>query len=500
MNVGAILRTTAARLPDKKAVIFGGTSITFRELDQASDRVAGFLLERSVKQGERVGIVFPNIPEFAPVYFGILRAGAVGVPLDIRLKGEELAAIFDDAAIGTLFITDDKFKHVRSDLRKCAYLRTTAILGSRIADHFHLDSILETEAPKKTPLVEIDEDDEALFLYTSGTTGKPKGVVLTFRNLDYSPLTTERMAGAGENDVIGLILPITHISGPVTCNQIALHGSTLCLFENLRPDKMLQALDTCQVNYFYGVPPIFESLLRVPRRETYGLQRLRFVAMMGTSVPLPLIQEFRQAFPRTKVLQGYGLTETSPFITFLPPEHADAHMGSIGLPVPGIQIKLIDTNGQEVSRGEVGEIAVKGPMVMKGYHNDPEATEAMIRDGWLYTGDLGSIDEEGFVYHLGRKDDLIITGGLNVFPAEVERVLAQHPDILEAAVVGVPEPHRGHLIKAAVVLRPGKTPDKREIMAFCRKHLADFKTPKLIEFREALPNTPTGKVSRRDLL
>jgi long-chain acyl-CoA synthetase len=500
VNVGETLRTTAARLPDKKAVILGSKSISFKQLDEGADRVAGFLFARGIRKGDRVGIVFPNIPEFVTVYFGIIRLGAIGVPLDSRLKGEELSSILRDAEAKAVFLTDTKAREVYADLGDGKNLVCVVVGGEESPGTCSLETILRKEESKRLNEAEIDENDEALHLYTSGTTGSSKGVVLTFRNLDYFPLTMNRVVKAGKDDVIGFILPLSHISGPIVSNLIALNGSTMVLFEHLRPDRILEEIDLKGVTYFLGVPPIFQSLLRVPRRDRYHLKSLRYVSMMGTNVPVQLMKEFRETFPTVKAIQGYGLTETSPYITLLPVEYADSKMGSIGLPVPDIQIKLIAVNGEEVAQGGVGEIAVKGPMVMKGYHNDPEATKEMIREGWLFTGDLGRLDDEGFVYHLGRRDDLIITGGLNVFPAEVENVLARHPDILEAGVVGVPDEDRGHLIKAAVVLRPDKTTDKKEIMAFCREHLAGFKVPKLIEFKDALPKTPTGKVSRRDLL
>ena len=500
MNVGHILRTTAARVPHKTAVFFGGTSITFQELDRAADRIAGFLFKQDLRKGDRVAIVLPNIPEFFAAYFGIIRLGAIGVPLDNRLKGDELAPVFRDAGVKAVFLTGTKVSEIQSALEGGENLVWVVVDGKESPGIFILETIVREAQAGKAIEAAIDEDDEALYLYTSGTTGRSKGVVLTFRNLDYFPLTMNRVVEAGEDDVIGFVLPLSHISGPIVSNLIALNGSTVALFEHLRPDRILEEIDKRGITYFFGVPPIFQSLLRVPRRDRYHLRSLRYVSMMGTNVPIQLIKAFRKTFPTVKAIQGYGLTETSPYITLLPLEFADSKMGSIGLPVPDIHMKLIGANGKEVAQGEVGEIVVRGPMVMKGYHNNPDATREMIRQGWLYTGDLGRIDDEGFVYHLGRKDDLIITGGLNVFPAEVENVLARHPDILEVGVVGVPDPHRGHLIRAAVVLRPGTTRDKKEIMAFCREHLADFKVPKFIEFRDALPKTPTGKISRRDLL
>lgn len=500
MNVGKVLRDTAARLPRKRAVIFGNQSFTFSELNLAADRVANFLTEKGVGKGDRVGMIFPNIPEFVIVYFGVLRLGAIGVPLDPRLKGDELAPVLNDAAVKALFVINDKFTEVGSDLERVESLATVVVSGGKISENLTLEAVVKAEMPSDEIDTEVNEEDEALYLYTSGTTGKPKGVVLTFRNLDYFPLTMNRMVGAGENDVIGFILPLSHISGPVVSNLVALNGSTMFLFEHLRPDRILEEVDRHGITYFFGVPPIFQSLLRVPHRERYHLKSLVYVSMMGTNVPIQLLKDFREAFPTVKTIQGYGLTEASPYITLLPLEYADTKLGSIGLPVPDIQIKLLDANGTEAPNGAVGEIVVKGPMVMKSYHNNPEATREIIQNGWLYTNDLGRIDQDGFIYHLGRKDDMIITGGLNVFPAEVENMLMKHPGILEVGAVGVPDEERGQIIKAVVVPKPGKSLDKKEVIGFCREHLANFKVPKVVEFSNSLPKTSTGKISRRELM
>jgi len=297
MNVGKTLRATTARLPDKKAVIYGDRSITFKELDRAADRIAGFLLKRGINKGDRVGIIFSNIPEFVFAYFGVARLGAVGVPLDTRLKGSELSSILRDAEIKAAFITEAGFGEVRADLEGVESLDCVVIAGKGSPGHYCLEAVLQGEEPVETIEPEIDEEEEAVYLYTSGTTGKPKGVVLTFRNLDCFPLTMNRMFEAGENDVIGFILPVSHISGPIFCNLIALCGSTLCIFEHLRPDKILESIDRHGVHYFHAVPPIFQSLLRVPHRNRYDIKRLIWVATMGTSAPVELIREFKEAFP-----------------------------------------------------------------------------------------------------------------------------------------------------------------------------------------------------------
>ncbi|MCX8011769.1 MAG: long-chain fatty acid--CoA ligase, partial [Desulfobacterota bacterium] len=306
MDVGKLLRKTAARLPDKKAVIFGGRSFTFIDLDQGADRIANFLLQQGINKGDRVAILFPNIPEFVIVYLGIVRLGAITVPLDFRFKGDELFSVLQDAEVKVLFTLSDKFKEIELELNKISdLLEGIVILGGEPPNGtFSLESLLTQEAPRIGDNIVISEEDEALYLYTSGTTGKPKGVVLTFRNLDYYPLTMNRMVEAGENDVIGFIIPLSHISGPVVSNMIALNGSTIVLFEHLRPDRILEDVDRYGVTYFFGVPPIFQAILRVPHRERYQLKSLIYVAIMGANVPLSLIQAFRSAFPTVKVIQG----------------------------------------------------------------------------------------------------------------------------------------------------------------------------------------------------
>jgi acyl-CoA synthetase (AMP-forming)/AMP-acid ligase II len=494
MNVSEILRSTAQKNPDKTALIFGQKKISYQEFDGIAEKLACALFQRGVKKGDPVILMLHNSWEFVVSYFSIARLGAVTVPIDVRLKGDELTSIVTDSGARFLII-HRSLRDASQDFFSSHFsLDHTIIIDDRHGqeDFFR---ILENSAAEMVPDSEIRDSDEALYYYTSGTTGKPKGVVLTFGNLDWfqvgiTPYTTA-------DDIVGYVLPMSHVSGTLVCNEIAYRGSTLCIFDNLRPDKILQTLQQQRVSWFFSVPPIFDALLRVPHVESYSLESLRWIAMMGTTVPVSLMEKFHCQFPSTTVIQGYGLTETNGPFTLVPLEQADAKQGSVGIPIPRAEVKVVNDDGRALPPGDVGEIIVRGPMVMKLYHNDPESTQERIHDGWLYTGDVGRFDQDGFLYHLGRKDDMIIVGGLNVFPAEIENVLKHHPLVADAAAVGISDTDRGQIIKAFVVLTAGSTLTEKEVIAFCRERLASYKLPKLVDFKPSLPRTSTGKVARK---
>ena len=499
MHVGKVLHDTVQRIPHKTAVIFKDQVLSFSNLELMAARLANKLRTFDVDRGDRVAIVLPNSSQWVVAYFSIMKLGAVAVPLDFRLKGEELFPILTDARV-KVAITSELYSSVAvfSDVDS---INGVIVTGERVADGLSSYEEVVNDASLSSPIVvENSEDEEALYLYTSGTTGKPKGVVLTFANLDMFPEGMGTILKTSEDDVLGCLLPMSHITGPILCNELVVRGSTLFIFDQLRPDKILSGIERQRVTYFHSVPPIFEAILHVPHKERFDLSSLRFIAMMGTSVPLPLLTTFKKTFPSVAVIQGYGLTETSPFISLLPLEYAEKKIGSIGRAVPRADVKLVDDTGEEVPGSEIGELIVSGPMLMKCYHNNPEATQERIRDGWLYTGDLCRKDEDGFYYHLGRKDDMIIVGGLNVYPAEVEQVLQGHPLIQEVGVVGLPDKDRGEIIKAAVVVKSGSDMTRKEIIAYCKERLATFKVPKIVELWDELPKSSTGKIVRRLLL
>ncbi len=497
MNVGRTLRATAEQHPHKTALIYGQKKISYKELDDLTDRMAQDLRHRGVRRGAPVILMLHNSWEFVVSYFSIARLGAVTVPIDVRLKGEELSSIIADSGAAFLVVHQSLWA-ASQPVFETYFSPAHTVL---VADHGTVQAFsaaMERDEPAQNDPVDLGDADEALYYYTSGTTGKPKGVVLSCGNLDWfqkgiTPYTTP-------DDIVGYVLPMSHVSGTLVCNEIAFRGSTLCIFDNLRPDKILHTLQDQRVNWFFSVPPIFEAMLRVPHIESYQLDCLRWIAMMGTSVPVVLMERFREQFPVTTVIQGYGLTETHGPFTLVPLDAADRKRGSVGIPIPGADVRVIGEQGQELPVTEAGEIIVRGPMVMKGYHNDPEGTRERMRDEWLYTGDIGRFDEEGFLFHLGRKDDMIIVGGLNVFPAEIENVLKQHPLVYEVAAVGVPDKDRGAEIRAFVVLAGSAAVAEKELISFCRQRLASYKVPRAVAFRQSLPKTSTGKIARRLLV
>jgi acyl-CoA synthetase (AMP-forming)/AMP-acid ligase II len=494
MNVREYLEKAALESGSRTAVVFDETRITYAELLNRVTALAAFLAERGAGKGTKVVAYLPNIPEFIDVYLAVLSIGAILVPLDFRLKPEEVAGIVKDCRPTYLFSTTA----MGGGLEKEDFVKDIFFVdGPSLVERADYRKIIST-AGKKFPPVTIDAEDEVLYLYTSGSTGKPKGVMLVARQLDLFPIAMRETYPEilGPDLPLGVILPMSHISGPILVNLVLYERSTLVIFPGWRPDVVWKTVEKERVTFFHGVPPIFQMLLADPNLGTYNLKSLKLMAMMGMTVPKTLLETYQQKFPHAATIQGYGLTETSPILTFLPAKDAKRKLGSVGLPVRGAQIKIVDENGTELPLDTAGDIIARGPMIMKGYYNQPEETAKVIRDGWFSTGDLGLIDKEGYLYHMGRSKDIVITGGLNVFPAEVENVLLRHPDILEAAVIGAPDTKRGEVLLAFVIRRDGVAVEEKELLKHCREHLADFKVPKQISFIDKIPLLGTGKVDK----
>ncbi len=491
--VGEALERSATRHPDKVALIARDREMKFAELEQAATRLAAHMQCEGVKHGDRVGLMFPNSLAFALSYYATQKMGAVATIMDARLKGKELEGVLRDGDLRLLISYRGIISENAETLSGFERLPRWIVDGE--GDEC-FEKRLSSDASAKFVAPTLAPEQDAVILYTSGTTGEPKGVVLNHINLAQFPYCMGEMFKTDSTEVWGCILPMSHISGPIYCNEIVDKGSTMVIFDQINPISLLEGIQRFGVTIYHGVPPIFQLLLGARNLKDYDTHSVKFVGMMGTTVPLSLMRAFKVAQPHIKVIQGYGLTETSPIITFVELERADEKLGSIGRSVPGVEVKLVNEKGEEVAEGE---IITRGPHVMKGYFRRPEATAERIHNGWLYTGDIGRRDEDGYYYHLGRKDDLIITGGMNVYPAEVENLLCEHPQVHEAAVFPIPDPGRGKVLGAAVVPRPGEKIVEKEILGFLRSNLANFKVPQKITIRDSLPRTATGKVKREDM-
>jgi long-chain acyl-CoA synthetase len=487
-----VLEKTALRQPHKTAVIAKDEELSFSELNQRVCALAGHLQEEGIRPGDRVGALLPNSTAIPLSYYATQKIGAVTVILDARLKGKELEGVLIDADLKLLVVHSQLFPEVAEIFKAMKPISVWIVSGEGERSFERRFSTLAGSVA----LPRSNAHDDALILYTSGTTGEPKGVVLTYRNLAQYPKVMRKMGITDSSTIRGCILPMSHIVGPVVCNELAERGYTLVIFDQINPITLLEGIQKYRVNVFESVPIVFQLLLGVKNLASYDTSSMKIAAMMGTSVPLPLLRAFQAAQPHIKVIQGYGLTETSPMITLVEPDKAERKMGSIGRAVPGVEVKIVDENGKDVGVDEPGEIITRGAHVMKGYFRRPDATAQRIRDGWLYTGDVGKRGADGYYYHIGRRDDMIITGGLNVYPAEVENLIYTYPGVQETIVFAIPDPKRGQVIGAAIVPRPGGNIVEKELLAFMRANLANFKVPDQIVVRESLPRTSSGKTIR----
>jgi acyl-CoA synthetase (AMP-forming)/AMP-acid ligase II len=486
-----VLEKMAARQPQKTAIIAKEEELSFAMLNQRVHALASHLQREGIHKGDRVGLLLPNSTAIPLGYFATQKIGAVTVILDARLKGKELQGVLKDADLKLLIVHLQLYPEVEEVFNGMAPIALWIVHGE--GDRSFERRFVATGGVSPPSL---NADDDALMLYTSGTTGEPKGVVLSYLNLVQYPRVMGELKITDSSTIRGCILPMSHIVGPVVCNELAEKGYTLVIFDQINPITLLEGIQTYRVNVFESVPIVFQLLLSVKNLVSYDTSSVKIAAMMGTNIPLPLLHAFQAAQPHIKVIQGYGLTETSPMITLVDPGSAESKMGSIGREVPGVEVRIVDENGKEVAVDEPGEIITRGPHVMKGYFRRPDATAQRIRSGWLYTGDVGKRAADGYYYHLGRRDDMIITGGLNVYPAEVENLIYTFSGIQEAIVFAIPDPKRGAVIGAAVVPRLGAKILEKDLLTFLRANLANFKVPDKIVIRESLPRTSSGKTIR----
>ncbi|UWX97046.1 long-chain fatty acid--CoA ligase [Arthrobacter zhaoxinii] len=498
-NLAGILTDTVARFPERTALKLDDTVISYAALDAMSAKVAGLLASRGVKPGDRVALVMPNIPQMAFLYYGTLRHGAVVVPMNPLLKAREVAYHLQDSGARIAFAWEGVAAEVAAGAEEAGGVEVVSVDSTAFLQ-------LLAGAEAHPDVAEVDDQDTAVILYTSGTTGRPKGAALTHRNLLTNAYVAQSLLNTVETDVHFGGLPFFHVFGQTAAlNSSVLSGASISLLPRFDAGKALEIIERDGVTIFEGVPTMYVGMLRHPAVKSTNLSSLRGAITGGSAMPLEILHEFEEVFG-IELLEGYGLSETSPIVSFNVPG-GDRRPGSIGKTVAGTEVRMLDPDGNDVPVGEVGELSVRGDGVMKGYWKNDDATAAAIPDGWFRTGDLARFDEDGNIFIVDRKKDIILRGGYNVYPREIEEVLYEHPAVAEAAVIGIPDPLHGEEIVAVVGLReeaaPADNAAREELIAdiqqFTKDRLAAYKYPRRIELTDALPKGPTGKILKREI-
>ncbi|MBW4427547.1 MAG: long-chain fatty acid--CoA ligase [Nostoc desertorum CM1-VF14] len=491
MNIAHHVEQGRRLFPNKIALIFEGKTFTYKQLDELAGKAANALRGLQVKKGDRVALFLPNIPEFVISYLGILKIGAIAVSINVMLKNAEVSYILHDCAAKVIITTESQRQQVsETDLPELEHILIAEGNGNK---GMTLAELMANASPI-APAIEMDRHVPACILYTSGTTGFPKGATLTHGNVIANSYAANRCYRISNNDSLLLYLPLFHCFGQ---NAILNTGFSACatiiLQRRFDLQKVLQSITEYQITMFFGVPTIFIKMLNaeIPKDP---LKSVRYYFSAAAPMPIEIAQQWHEK-NGTFIYEGYGLTETSPFATYN--NDLKYKLGSIGTPIENVEIQIVDSYGHQVQPGEVGEILVRGPNVMLGYWNRPFETAEVIKNGWFHTGDIGRMDEDGFFYIVDRLKDMINLSGFKIYPTEVENVIYQHPAVAEVAVYGVPDPVKGEIVKSNIVLKPGHDITAQQIIDFCYAKIAAYKVPHVINFVESLPKNPTGKVLKR---
>jgi long-chain acyl-CoA synthetase len=489
-NFAEELAAAAADSADRPAVKLDDIVLGYGALHAATGLAAGLLKAKGVGAGDRVGLLMPNVPYFQVIYYGALRLGAVVVPMNPLLKGREVEYYLSDSGANVLVAWHDFAEPARAGAEAAGAECIVAKPGE-------FEPLLGSAEPFNET-VERADDDAAVIIYTSGTTGTPKGATLMHANLASGAAVARDLVDAGPDWVSLATLPLFHVFGMNSVMNTALRARGLVtLLPRFEPGTALEIIQRDKVNSFAGVPTMYSALLHHPERERFDTSSLDICVSGGSAMPVELLHGFDEAFG-SKILEGYGLSETTGMGSFNLPDR-ERKPGSIGVPIGDTEFRLVDDEGNDVGKGERGEIVMRGSFVMKGYWNKPEATADVIRDGWFHTGDIGEVDDDGYYFIVDRKKELVIRGGYNVYPREVEEVLYTHPAVREAAVIGIPHDQLGEEVAAVVALKPGCEATSDELRAFVKERVAAYKYPRVVEITEDLPKSSTGKILKREI-
>jgi len=497
MSLTTLAAESLQKYGEYQSLAFEGRRYTNLDQDRSACRLAHVLRRLGIRPGDRVMVMLPNCPEVTSSYGAILKAGGVIVPVIFLLGDKEVAHILVDSEASVVITSSDMLWKVEGQIGVQKTLRHVLLVDGE-GDNRTLSLAKETAGEAEHfSAVERGDDDLAVILYTSGTTGVPKGVALSNANLESNARSAAQLSELDRSEWGVAVLPLSHSYGLTLMNAGHLLGSRAALLRWFNPEEVLKTIQEFKAVSMSGVPTMFVYLLNYPDAGRYDTSSMRLWGSGAAPLPAEIVEPFEKKFGG-KIIEGYGLTEASPVVS--------AHrlsgtrkLGSVGQPIPGVHVSILDDEDRVMPTGDVGEVCVKGPNVMVGYYKNPEETARTVRHGWLHTGDMGRLDADGFLYIVERKKDLIIRGGFNVYPREVEEALYALPAVAEAAVVGMPDPLMGEEVRAFVVLKSGAIATAEDVIAFCQSRLARFKCPKEIRFVDSLPKSPIGKILRKEL-
>ena len=500
MNVGDWIKKRAVLSSDKTAIIFEGREFTYKKVNERTNKLAYFMVTQGMKKGDRVAALLYNCHQFLEAYFATAKLGIIFVPLNFRLAGPELIYMLHDCNVEMLIYNSDFTEivdSIRSNIpvKEGNFIQIGGDTPQWAVDYEELITLYPTTEPHAKE--EVTLEDPQMIMYTSGTTGQPKGALLSQKKTFYNTFNADIYFDIRSSDRMLVVMPLFHSGGlNITAVPILYKGGTAIIQRHFDPEEVLRLIDTYKITLMMAVPTMLNFILKKTDMESYDLSSLRTCLTAGETCPLSLIKEYQKK--NIPIRQVFGQTETS-IMLWLPEEDSIRKAGSVGLPVFHGDVKVINKRGDNVMPGEIGEIIVKGPIQMLGYWNNPEETERTIKNGWLHTGDLAKVDDDGYVYIVDREKDMFISGGENVYPAELEKVYAAHPDVLEAAVIGVPDEEWGEVGKAIIALKKGRAMKEREAIEICRGKLAQYKIPKSVIFVDELPKTASGKIKKGPL-
>ncbi|WP_166554431.1 MULTISPECIES: long-chain fatty acid--CoA ligase [Clostridia] len=494
MNLGMTLARNARQIPEKKAVIFGDISYTYKQLNEKVNQLANGLIAHRIKKGEKIAILMKNSDQFMIVFYAIMKVGAIAVPINFRLTAVEVRYIVEDSDAAVIFFDRSYATLVSQVVENNKNIKLQVCVGNKTEKNQITMNAIRNDNVSE-PVVEVLESDDAEILYTSGTTGNPKGAVFDHHRILYVAFTSAIMMKMGPEDNLLHVAPLFH-SAQLNLFMITgtLLGSMHVIQQDFQPDLVLQAIEHYEISLFFAVPTMYNFLLQVPNYEKYDLTSVKRCGYGSAPMPTALIQKAMTLFGHKQFFNMCGLTEAGPGGVLLLPDEHKTKMGAGGKAMLCTEVRVVNERGEDVAPFETGEFIIKSEMVMKEYYKNPEETRQALRDGWLYTGDLATMDEDGYVTLVDRKKDMIISGGENIYSTEVEQVLYQYPDILEAAVIGLPDEVWGEKVVAIVVGKKGENLDEEALKLFCSERLASYKVPTEIIVKDTIPRNASGKI------